>query len=560
MNLKLVALIGILALAGCGSSRREALKEYRTAFAQGDFAKAEGILKKAKLEKDKEAKLLRLMEYGRLAYAQAQLKEAIDYFTQGTELIDAQYRNSVSVQGGKWLLNEASGEFFGATYERSWLFYHLALSHWRMYQEGNLPREEARKHLFSARAALLAWDSFFQDWQRGTGGKSLYRHDVAAKVVAGQVHEATGIRADLQIAIQLYKDAWNLLDGLGPSYPSFNVKADAYEDKLADSVKEGKFTASLKNREDTLVSTQTHEFLRDKIITLTLALRANEMPEILKQFGFTQADVTKAKALKTANVTFILEEGILPGKNGKTINLGLKGLANYSKDPKTQAKILQVGGDIVAGFAVDVLGLTVGAQSGGGGRYVMARSLTAVAATEAAIEFEVPEIPETKKAESLWIVVKAQNGKEALIRPWGLISPISEVARQTLDEESGQRILRTGVRVAMKHALAIAAAYAIYTQMKGKDGANSFIAKMAAVGSYVAATKGISYSERADTRSWATLPRTVRLTEAALPPGSYDVSLGLKAEQNTPGDLRALGKITVGKDQRAIFTYLVPQL
>lgn len=551
------ALIAIT-LVGCGSAKRDALLKYRETFAQGEYAKARELLKQTKLSKDKDAQLLNLMENGRVAYAEGNLKEAIDFFTQGTELIDAQYRDAKGIQGSKWLVNDASGKFFGATYERSWLFYHLAMSHWRMYQEGGLPREEARKHLFSARAALLAWDSFFQEWQRGTGGKSIYRHDIAAKIVAAQVHEATGVRADLQISVQLYKDAWNLLNTIGPSFPTYNDQAQDYSTKLLSDIAEGRFAPGKKHKIDTPVSTQTHEFLRDKILQLTLVLRPGEMPEIQKQFGFSAADVQQAKKLKPTNVTFILEEGTIEAKLGKTINLGLKGLANLSKDPKTQAQILQIGGQVVSAFAVEILGLGPTKPSEVG-QYVLARDLTAVAATEAAIEFEVPEVPEAKKADSLWLLVKASDGKEVVRRPWPVASPLNEVARQTLDEEAGQRILRTGVRVATKHALAIVSAYALYKSLNS-DGKNEFIAKMAAVGSYVAATKGIAYSERADTRSWATLPRHLRLTDAAIAEGDYTVSMATMPEQGAPEVLRELGKITIAKGQRAIFTYLKPQL
>lgn len=554
----LFSLLLVLTLAGCGSGKRDALLKYRETFAQGEYAKARQLLDKIKLDKKKDSKLLRLMEYGRLSYAEGDLKQAINMFTQATELILAQYRKSVSIQGGKWLLNEASGEFFGATYERSWLFYHLAMSHWRMYQEGGLPREEARKHLFSARAALLAWDSFFQEWQRGTGGKSIYRHDIAAKIVAAEVHEATGVRADLQIAIQLYKDAWNLLNTLGPSYGSFNEEAKKYEEKLEEGIQKGKFDPSSKNKIETVLSTQTKNFLKDKILHLTFVLRPFEIPQVQKQFGFTKSDVAQAKKLKNSNVTFILEEGTIPPKIAEEINLGLKGIASMSDDPKTKSQIMQIGGQLMATFALDVLGL--GPKNVGQvGRYVMTRDLTAVAATEVAIEFEVPVIAESKKAESLWLIVKTLDGKEALIRPWPLVSPLAEIAKQTLDEESAHRILRTGVRVATKHIFAIISSYALYKSIsKGKD--DDFFAKIAAVGSYVAATKGIAWSERADTRSWATLPRTLRLTDAKLDAGEYEVSLGLKPEQNAPGDLRPLGKINVSKNQQAIFTYLRPQL
>lgn len=552
----LLPLFVLLTLFGCGSKGREALLQYRETFAQGEFDRAGSLLKKAHLEKEPKSQLLLLMETGRLAYAQGDFKTAIDQFTAATELIDAQYTKSITREGSKWLVNDASGEFFGATYERSWLFYHLALSHWRYYQEGKLPREEARTHLFSARAALLAWDSFFQDWQRGSGGKSLYRHDLAAKVVAGQVHEATGVRADLQISLQLYKDAWNLMNVLTPSFATFNSEAPKYLEVMEAALSDGNFSPPNKYKTDTPAAAQTREFLRDKIVSLTLQLRPGELPQVQQQLGLSNTELTTAKTVKQSNVTFILEEGTIPAKVGETIDIGLKGLASLSKDPKTQAQITKVGSDVFAAFAVETLGL--GASGGGGGRYVMARDVTALAAREAAITFEVPTIAAQAPGQGLWLVVKSGDGKEALLRPWPVISPLTEIARQSLSEEAGQRILRTGVRLAMKHIAAIAAAMGTYYSLN-KDGKNGFIAKVAAMGVYVAATKGIALTERADTRSWATLPKFLRLTDAQLPPGAYEVSMALKPDRNAPGDLRPLGKIEVVKGQRAIFTYLKPQ-
>jgi len=114
------------------------------------------------------------------------------------------------------------------------------------------------------------------------------------------------------------------------------------------------------------------------------------------------------------------------------------------------------------------------------------------------------------------------------------------------------------VRVAMKHITAIVAAMAIYKNISKGEKENMF-AKLAAVGSYVAATKGIAYSERADTRAWQTLPRTLRMTDFKLAPGEYQVELSKKTEQNTWELKKTLGAIKVGQ-KRAIFTYLLPQL
>jgi hypothetical protein len=116
------------------------------------------------------------------------------------------------------------------------------------------------------------------------------------------------------------------------------------------------------------------------------------------------------------------------------------------------------------------------------------------------------------------------------------------------------------VRVATKHLTAILAAYALYTGMKGQNNENALFAKFAAMGSYVAATKAIAASERADTRAWATLPRALRVTDVNLPAGRYQVGLARKLEQNAPGDVHPLGEIMVPAEGKAVFTYLRPQM
>jgi hypothetical protein len=551
------ALFILLLLGGCGSSQREALRAYREAFALGEFDKAQELLKKAELEKEPRSKLLLLMERGRLRYAEKKFKEAAADFTAAIELTDAQYTKSVTRESSKWIINDASGEFFGAPYERSWLYYHQALAYFRLYQEGNLAAEEARRALFSARAALLAWDSFFQDWQRSTDGKTLYRHDLTAKLIAAEVHEATGVRADLQIALQLYKDGWKILTTLVPAYDAFNSEAGVYAGLLEKALNDdGEFKVPSKHRTHTAIATTTRHFILGKIKDLTQRLRPAELAELPKQLGVTTEEL-KSQEKTAGTVAFVLEEGVLPPKTAESINLGIKGLAALSKDAKTSAEIARVGSEVLAAFAVNMLDMGPRKVSEVG-RFTATHNLMTVAAHEAAIEFEIPLIPKGAIPQALWLVARDDKGKEVARAPWNVVTNLEDVARQNLEEESSQRILRTGVRVAMKHITAILASMALYKSLN-KDGKNDLIAKYAAVGAYIAATKGIAYSERADVRAWLTLPRTLRLVEMELKPGKYQVELAKLSEQNTLATVKALGEVTV-KSQRAIFTYLLPQL
>lgn len=548
-------LLLVILLVGCGTGERDTLRAYREAFAIGDFAKAREILTKAELIKNEKSQLLHLMEEGRLSYVSGDYPSSVGFFNQAIELIDAQYTKSLTREGSKWIVNDASGEYFGSPYERSWLFYHQAMAYLKMYQ--NKIGEDPRRNLFSARAALLAWDSFFQEWQRATGGKTIYRHDLVAKIVAAQVHEATGIRADQQIALQLYKDGFDLLKNLSPTYASFNLKSSEYVGVVTEKLTEkGVFTPDSKENAPTKTAASTREFLVEKIVTLAQKLRPSDLAGLPAQLGITQDEIKRFKTNEIGNVVFVLEEGVVPPKIAKEINLGVQGLAKLSKDKKTQQDIARIGSEVLAVFAVNILGLNPRGTSSYGD-YRGRHALMTVAVHEFGIAFEVPAIEPGALPEELWLQMTDIKGVKTY-RPLNVLTHLEDVAKVALEEESSQRIIRTGVRVATKHIVAILGAMAIYKNMS-KDGKENPFAKFAAMGSYIAAAKGIKYSERADTRSWQTLPRTLRMGEFALKEGSYKAHIARKSDQNTWAELRFLGDVLASKE-KAIFSYSLPQM
>ena len=545
----------LILLVGCGTRERDALRAYREAFAIGDFAKAREILTKSELAKSSNSQLLHLMEEGRLAYVSGDYPASVGFFNQAVELVDAQYTKSLTREGSKWILNDASGEFFGSPYERSWLFYHQAMAYLKMYQ--NKIGDDPRRNLFSARAALLAWDSFFQEWQKATEGKSIYRHDLVAKVVAAQVHEATGIRADEQIALQLYKDGFQLLKNLSPTYASFNSKAPEYVGVVTETLtQKGQFVADPKDNAPTAIAASTRDFLIERIISLVQKLRPSDLATLTAQLGITAEEIAKFKKSEVGNVVIVLEEGVVPAKVAKEINLGVQGLAKLSKDKKTQQDIARIGSEVLAVFAVNVLGLSPRATTSYGD-YRGQHALMTVAMHEFGIEFEVPAIEPGQLPDELWLQLSNEKG-EKTYRPLNVLTHLEDVAKLTLEEESSQRIVRTGVRVAMKYVAAVIGAMAVYKSMN-KDGKDNPFAKYAAIASYFAAAKGIKYSERADTRSWQSLPRTLRMGEFKLKPGSYKAHIVRKADQNSWVEMRLLGDVVAAKD-KAIFTYSLPQM
>src|SRR5690606_31436138 len=95
------------------------------------------------------------------------------------------------------------------------------------------------------------------------------------------------------------------------------------------------------------------------------------------------------------------------------------------------------------------------------------------------------------------------------------------------------RYWRVGLRLALKHAAAIAASFATYNALKGSNKSNDFLAKNAAVFQYLAAAKGIEASERADTRSFATLPESINWSSLKIAPGKYQAQIHEKTGENS---------------------------
>jgi hypothetical protein len=262
----LPSLILLLFLGACASRMKDQMRDYREAFKARDFKKASAILEKSDLKKDKKSELLWHLEKGSVSLAQEELDEAVQHFQTSVELIDKLFTVKLTSKAASLLINDASDEFYGASYERSYAHYFLARSLYARYlKTGN------RLDLQGARAAILSWDSYFTELQRSATSKTLYSTDLMLKVFGGQIHEASEIRSDLQIALQLYKDALHLLGTQGGIFSLFNEKSAEYVSA---------YTSKGKPDQKLYVATPASEdlknFLHYKILSLTKEVRGGD--------------------------------------------------------------------------------------------------------------------------------------------------------------------------------------------------------------------------------------------------------------------------------------------
>ena len=522
------------------------MKAYRDAYALGEYEKAQAVLDESVLKDEKKSVLLWHLEKGTLALRRDQLDDSIAHFQRSLALIDELFTKRLSAKAASLLINDTSDVFYGASYERSYAHYFLSKAHYARFQKaGN------KLDLQAARATILAWDTYFTELQRSSTYKTLYHTDLMMKVFGGEVHEVSDIKGDKQIALQLYKDGLQILEREGGIYSHFNSKNNDYIKDAVARLKDGK-APNDKFYEKTPAYNDLRDFLHYKILAVTKEIRGYDFGATVKSLKPNDLILKKVNEGE-GNVVIVIEEGLIPAKVGKPFNFGLKGAADQVKDPGAKRFIMTVGSAVLANFAMNQLGMVPG-RGTSAGSFVFGYEATKLAAQEAAIEFELPMIDNVPPVQRIELFILDDKGVVLKRGPLPVVSENGDIARVVLEEDVVARYVRTGTRVAVKHLLAIIAAYGVYSKLKSNS--EDFFAKTAAMATYVGASKGIAAMEKADTRHWTTLPQAIRVGEWKLPPGQYKAALGLYSGTKAPeAPAKILGDFRVEKSGKTIYTF-----
>lgn len=489
-------------LQACSSGGREERKELRTLFTTGSYDQALSFIDKSKFYKDQNEKLLALMEKGMIYHAKGEWEASSQIFDEARTLSNQLYTISLSKKAEKTLLNDNYDVFYGEMYERSLIHFYLSLNSILMYQ-----KTKKRDDLFRARAEVLAWDSFLSSIKDDRLGKSVYKNDLLLKLYGAKIHEIINTREDKQIALQLYKDANDVLLKNYNTYPAFNLQYKEFKkdfDKLSqmpiDEVKK-KYIGQ----------TELQKKLQEYIQTNIDRLSRKDNKRIVKE-------------IKTP-VTVIVEKGIIAEKVAEKSYYGLDFLA---KEP------------LVSLFVADVLGLLPAPNSYNPGGAFLGIVTANVALRTVGVGFELPKIQNNTLSQTQTLNVLDNDHKVIFSQEIALVDPVGDIAEEAVYESSAWTYARVGIRLATKHATAIAASFATYKALGGGGRNESFLAKNAAILQYAGASKVIEESEKADTREWTTLPNEIRLIDLDLTPGSYQLELAIG-----PSSKMDLGKIDV---------------
>ena len=520
-------------MASCASGSKEVKQALRAQVQTARYEEALSTLDNSKyFKKNPQSKLLFLMERGSIYQGMGRFSESIKTFEEAKQLAQKQYTVRISKKLTTYIGNDSSDVYYGEKYELSMLYFYQALNYYSLsfalktdkliMKKGkavltwvDLSDKERRNSLFKARAEILAWDSFLKSLKTERSGSSVFKTDLAAKILGGFIHESIGTRNDRQIAYQLYKDSLKMLIRNYGAYKSFNKNFESYVKdydkfpKLGMNKVRSKYIKETKNQKD------LKEFLETKVLTLAKKVRRKSWKKEIRPFKINLKNI---KAKKKSNVTLVLQEGIIPNKFGEKQYFGLG--KELSKSP---------AGAIIAVFAADILGLYPPPGSYNPAGAALGYNVAKLAISEAAIQFELPKIEKSKLDYSVVLEIW-KNGKILKEKKVPVINPLGDIAEQAIVEQAAWLYPKVGARLATKHAIAILAAYGTYEGLKGDDGKHSFLAKNAAMLQYLASSKGIEASEDADIRQWSTIPKALRMMDFYLAPGTYDFKLRATGE------------------------------
>ncbi len=522
----------IFLLIGCAGSDERWRTEYREAFRDKNFELAHELLEKGPYHEDDKSRLLYRMEKASLYFHQGDCEKAGHEFHQAKEESTRLRTISLSRKMGAFFTGDQNDDFRGSLFEQSYVYFYSALSHYQCHLKSG-----QRQELFRARADLLAWNQFFETLQRDYPFKTLYFNDVFAKFFAALVHEQIGSSQDRQIALQLYKDAYQISQVVPLQYQDYSAEADQFVAKIYDVLKDdGKY----EQIDASVMGNQRLQDLQNKILYQRFMLAARIRPRELREDRklFEQLSIEQQKQIreqKNSSLKVIIAENLLPPKQAKKIDLSLRAAFDENASGK-QAALSAIGYVAMSAFAYNVLNIRPAMHQGvyvssHGASYYGVNDFVTVAASEAGLGFEVFAWPNKISPGVGELAVYDEQAELVQTSPTVLVSALGSIAHRSAEENSTQRVLSQGTKFVLKHVIAMASAYTLYKTMSNSESSQAF-AGVAALATYVSATRLLESAHRADTRYWSTLPHNLWYADLDLSPGEYKLYLSKDKQKN----------------------------
>jgi hypothetical protein len=509
-TLLIFALTATVFLTACASAtkNRETQDALMTELHKKDFKSARSHVKRKDFYKAQNSKLLKLMEQGTVLYLAGDFYQASKVFEEARKTSDDLFTESVSRKIGAAVGSSSSDNYYGSRYERSLLRFYESLTHYNLYKKGEyevyeetdendvatqiaakvLTDSERKEHLSQARSILLDWDTLLGSYSSELAGSPAYKTDLVQKLYGAFIHEEFGTSEEKQIALQLYKDAKDILLKNYNLYPSFNEKSNEFSkdfDKLA--------AMSLEQVEKEYVKAT---------------------PSATALIVFVDERIKKLSSNNTDNLTVVLKDGHVTPKKAKKVVIGLL--------PTSKAK----EGDI---FLTELSGVTALLTEAMGGDL---NEFIAWILVGGVIEFEIPYVDDDKNIKDYLAEVKDKDGNVVKSFNIVLLDPVTNIAAKEFSANQMRRITVAATKFSLEHAAALVAAYQLWKAAPKDNIIMEKAAKFATVGAYRGAAAVINRANMADLRYWSSLAGNVRIGSVKIPDGEYKLVISVEAEGN----------------------------
>lgn len=466
----------------CASGHQKTSAHIRELVAAGNYQAAIEYLNESSLAKDEKSKLLYYTELGLLEHYEGHFAESSRHLQKAKDLIDELFTTKVSGKFKSAVVNDNADFYYGEKYEASLVYFYLALNSYMISSQENDPSKR-RESLESARAHIVAWDSFLTEMKNDRAGKALFKEDLLAKTFGALVHESQGNSKDDQIALQLYKDASDVFFRNYNLFPSFNSAYNEFRNHFSEfpNLEAQKVEKLYVLRTDHTLAFE--DFLKMKILKLAKKIRPQEFQQLVGKYKISK---DMLKSFSEPSISFLMQDGLI-----------------VEKTPQRYDIPMAWGAHSAMAFSMGMGG---------------------------SISFELPAIRGVPKLEVSRLEAVDIHGKVISRAPLSIIAPLCELAEQAINEHSAAIATKTASRVIGKHLAALAASAAAYES--GRRSNNSMTMTLATLG-HAAAVVSINESEKADVRYWSTLPSNIRMGTLILPKGEYKFRAVFGAEGAT---------------------------
>jgi hypothetical protein len=535
--------LGLLFFLTSCSSQLTLTKErasMREALIKKQWPEAYASLEKAGLSKEKNDRLLYLMEKGLLSHYEGRFDQSLIHFEEARTHVQTLYTKSVvnGVTQTLWL--EESNDYRGESYEHSLIYYYLVVNH-LILSDSAESSEEKQKHLLAARSEILSWDSWLTNLKQQFQGESVFRQDLMIKILGAKVHYNMGTATDRRISLDLIRDAYDVLFRYYNGLPAFNGKFKEFKKAFShlstlDPQKVWDQYVQLTPMSQSLI-----DYLDEQLVNLCFHLKEKQcvgehrdylsLVDVQKRIQdklILKRQQAKESSHQLVAVSLGVGLGLMTEKQADPYNLSLETALAHSKDSPGRAALLAVGIPVLTIFMSETLGLVPPANQWNPPGDFLGTVVTHYAVSNVGFSFELPRFPQGKVTSTFQVLFKRQ-GESSSAGEWKAplvcFNLYPELALEALAEHSSWLYTRLASRLGLKYGSAVLAAYGTYQLLTREQNVPPFLAKNAALMQYMASSHLIAQSEKADLRYWSSVPSGLFFADLSLSPGEYDVYL-----------------------------------